>query len=114
MNWEHLDVQAGFWRGRGTSDKIANICWIMEKASEILKNIYFCFIDYAKAFDYVLTTNHGKFLRKWEYQTMLPISWETCMWFKKLQLELDKEQWTGSKLRKEFNKAVYCHPAYLT
>ena len=60
-----------------------------------------------------MTTNHGKFLRKWEYQATLPISGETCMWFKNQQLELDKEQWTGSKLGKEFNKAVYCHPCLL-
>ena len=47
------DVQAGFRKGRGTRDQIANICWIMEKAREFQKNIYFCFIDYAKAFDCV-------------------------------------------------------------
>ena len=51
---------------------------------------------------------------RWEYQTTLPASWETCMQDKKQQLELDMEQWTGSKLRKEYVKAVYCHPAYLT
>ena len=53
MNWEFPDVQAGFWRARGTRDQIANICWIMEKAKEFQKNIYFCFIDYAEAFDYM-------------------------------------------------------------
>ena len=52
MNRELPDVQAGFRKGRGTRDQIANICWIMEKAREFQKNIYFCFIDYAKAFDY--------------------------------------------------------------
>ena len=51
MNYEILDVQAGFRKGRGTRDQIANICWIIEKAREFQKNIYFCFIDYAKAFD---------------------------------------------------------------
>ena len=56
-NHELLDVQAGFRKGRGTRDQIANICWIMEKAREFQKNIYFCFIDYAKAFDY---TDHNK------------------------------------------------------
>ena len=57
MNREFPDVQAGFWKGRGTRDQIANIHWIIEKAKEFRKNIYFCFIDYAKAFDYV---NHNK------------------------------------------------------
>ena len=53
MNWEIPDVQAGFRKGRGTRDEIANICWIIEKAKEFQKNIYFCFIDFAKAFNYV-------------------------------------------------------------
>ena len=53
VNREHIDVQTGFRKGRGTRDQIANICWIMEKARELQKNIYFCFIDYAKAFDCV-------------------------------------------------------------
>ena len=57
VNWELPDVQAGFWKGRGTKDQIANILWIMEKAREFQKNIYFCFIDYAKAFDCV---DHNK------------------------------------------------------
>ena len=59
------DVQAGFWRGRGTRDQIANICWIMEKAREFQKNIYFCFTDYAKAFDCVYHNN--LFLKRLEY-----------------------------------------------
>ena len=53
MNWELPDVQVGFIKGRGTRDQIANICWILEKAREFQKNIYFCFIDYTKAFDHV-------------------------------------------------------------
>ena len=53
VNHELPDVEAGFKKGRGTRDQIANICWIIEKAREFQKNIYFCFIDYAKAFDYV-------------------------------------------------------------
>ena len=65
------------------------------------------------AFD-MLITNCGKFLKRWEYQTTLPASWETCMQVKKQQLELDMEQWTGSKLGKEYFKAVYCHRVYLT
>ena len=69
VNHELRDVQAGFRKGRGTRDQIANIRWIMEKAREFQKNIYVCFIDYAKALDYVITTNSGKFLKRWEYQT---------------------------------------------
>ena len=61
-----------------------------------------------------ITTNCGKFFKRWEYQTTLPASWETCMQVNKQQLELEMEQWTGSKLEKEYIKAVYCHLAYLT
>ena len=73
MNQELSDVQAEFRKGRGTKDQIANICWIVEKAREFQKNIYFCFIHYDKAFVWI-TTNYGKFLKKWEYQTTLPVS----------------------------------------
>ena len=58
-----------------------------------------------------ITPNYGKFLKRWEYQTTLPASWEICMQVKKQQLELDMEQQTGSKLGKEYIKVVYCHPA---
>ena len=68
MNCELPDVQSGFRKGRGTRDQIANICWIIEKARVPEKNIYFCFIDDAKAFVWI-TTNCGKFLKRWEYQT---------------------------------------------
>ena len=61
-----------------------------------------------------ITAKCEKFLKRWEYQTTLPASWEICIQVKKQQLEPDMEQWTGSKLRKEYVKAVYCHPAYLT
>ena len=111
MNHELPDVPVGFWKGRGTRNQIANIRWIIEKAREFQKNI--CFIDYAKAFDWI-TTNCGKFWRRWEYWTTWPASWEICVQVKKPQLELDVEQQTGSKLGKEYVKAVYCHPAYLT
>ena len=67
---------------------------------------------YAKDFLWI-TTNCGKFLKSWEYQTSLPASWETCIQVKKQKLELDMEQWIGSKLGKEYIKAVYCHLAYL-
>ena len=61
-----------------------------------------------------ITTNCGKFLKRWEYQTTWPASWEICMQVKKQQLELDMEQWIGSKSGKEYVKPVYCHPDYLT
>ena len=93
----------------------------LEKAREFQKNIYFCFIDYAKAFDCVdhnklwkILKEMGKFWKRWEYQTTRPASWEICMQVRKQQLELDTEQQTGSKLGKEYVKAVYYHPAYLT
>ena len=113
MNWELPDGQVGFRKGRGIKDQIANICWITEKARQFQKNICFRFIVYAKAFDCVITTNCGKFWKRWEYQTTWPASWEICMQVKKQQLELDMEQQTGSKLGKEYVKAVYCHSAYL-
>ena len=97
VNRELPDVQAGFRKGRGTRDQIANIRWIIEKAREFQKNIYFCFIDYANAFDCVITINCGKFFERWEYQTTWPASWETCMQVRKPQLEQDMEQQTGSK-----------------
>ena len=97
VNCELPDVQAGFRKGRGTRDQIANIHWIMEKAREFQKNIYFCFIDYAKAFDCVDHNKVRKILREMEDQTTWPASWENCMQVGKEQLELDMEQETGSK-----------------
>ena len=97
VNRELPDVQVGFKKGRGTADQIANIRWIIEKAIEFQKNIYFCFINYAKALTVWITTNCGKFWKRWEYQTTWPASWETCMQVRKQQLELDMEQQTCSK-----------------
>ena len=91
------DVQASFRKGRGTRDQVANIHWIIEKAREFQKNIYFCIIDYAKVLTVWITTNCGKFWKNWEYQTTWPASWEICMEVRKQQLELDMEQQTGSK-----------------
>jgi len=82
---------------RGTRDQIANIRWIMEKAREFQKNIYFGFIDSAKAFDCVDHNKLWDILKKWEYQTTWSASWETYMQVRKQQLELDMEQQTGSK-----------------
>ena len=97
MNWELLHVQTGFRKGRGTRDQITNICQIIKKAREFQKNIYFCFIDYAKAFDCVDHKKLLKILKEMEYQTIWPASWEICMQVQKQQLELDMEQQTGSK-----------------
>ena len=74
VNRKILDVQAGFRNGRGTKDQIANICWIIGKAREIQKSIYYFFIDYAKAFDHVDYNKLWKILKEVEYQTTLPAS----------------------------------------
>ena len=94
MNRELPDVQAGFSKGRETRDQIASVRWIIKKAREFQKNI--CFINYPKAFVWI-TTNCGKFWKRWEYQTTWPASWEICVHVRKQQLELDMEQQTGSK-----------------
>ena len=112
VNSELPDVPAGFRKGRGTRDQIANICWIIDKAREFQKNIYFYFIDYAKAFNCVDHNKLWKILKKMGIPDHL-----TCLLRNLLvgqKLELDVEQQTGSKQEKEDVKAVYCHPAYLT
>jgi len=93
-------------------DQIANICWIIEKAREFQKSIYL--LTMLKLLTVCITINCGKFLKRLLYQTTLSASCETCMQIKKQHLELDMELQTGSKLEKEYIKAVYCHPAYLT
>ena len=97
VNCELPDVQACFRNGRGTRDQIGNIHWIIGKAREFLKNIYFCFIDYPKAFDCMDHKKLENSERDGEYQTTWPASWEICMQARKQQLELDMEQQTGSK-----------------
>ena len=114
MNGELSDVQAGFRKGRGTRDQIANICWIIEKAREFPKNIYFCFIDYAKAFDCV---DHNKL---WKIGKEMGIPDHLTCLLRNLyagqdttvRTELDMEQWSGSKFGKEYVKAVYGHLGY--
>ena len=97
MNRELPDVQAGFRKGRGIRDQIANIQWIIKKAREFQKNIYFCFIDYAKAFDYVDHNKLWRILKEVWIPDHLTASWGTCMQVRKQQLELDMEQQTDSK-----------------
>ena len=113
VNCELSDVQAGFRKGRRTRDPIAKICWITEKARELQKNIYSCFIDCAKTFDCVNHNKLWKIVQEVGIPDHLTCLLRTCIQVKKQQLELDREQ-TGSKSGKEYVKAVYCHPAYLT
>ena len=97
MTHEIPDVQVGFRKDGGTKDQIANMHWIIKKAREFQKNIYFCFIDYVNALTVWIKTNCGKFWKTWEYQTTWPAFWKTYMHVKKQQLKLDMEQQTGSK-----------------
>ena len=98
MNYEIPDVQVGFRKGTGTRDQIANICWIIKKAREFQKNIYFSLLTMPKPLTVWITTNCGKFWKRWEYPTSWPCSWEVCMQsVRKQQLELDMEQQSGSK-----------------
>ena len=108
-NQELPGVQAGFRKGRGTRDQIANICWIIEKAREFQKNIYLVSSITIKPLTVWIMTNGGKLLERWEYQTILPILRETCMQVKKQQLEPCMEQLSGSRMRKEHDRAVCCH-----
>ena len=92
VNHKPPDVQAGFQKGRGTRDQIANIHWIIKEARDFQKNTYFCFIDYAKAFDCVDHNKLWKILKEIEIPDTWSASWEICMQVKKQQLELDVEQ----------------------
>ena len=114
VNHELPDVQAGFRKDRGTRDQIVNICWIMEKAREFQKNIYFCFIEYAKAFDCVDQNKLWKILKEMGIPDHL-----TCL-LRNLYAGQEATVRTGHgttdwfQIRKRVVKAVYCHPAYLT
>ena len=114
VNRELSDVQAGLRKGRGTTDQIANICWIIEKAREFQKNIYFCFIDYAKAFDCVDYNKLWKILKEMGIPEYL-----TCL-LRNLYAGQGATVRSGNgtidwfQQEKEYVKAVYCHPAYLT
>ena len=112
MNCEIPDVQAGFRNGRGTRDQIANICWIMEKAREFQKNISFCFIDYAKAFDCV---DHNK-LRKILKEMGIPDHLTSLLRNQYSGQEATVRTGHGTTDWFQIGKGVwlYCHPAYLT
>ena len=110
MHWELPDVQAGFRKGRGTRDQIANIHWIIEKAREFQKNIYF--IDYTKTFGCVDHDTLWKILQEMGIADHLSCLLRN-LYADQEETEPDMEQWTGSTLGKEYIRAVYCHPAYL-
>ena len=114
VNWEFLDVQSGFRKGRGTRDQITSIHWIIEKTREFQKNIYIISLTMLKSLTVLIIINCGKLLKRWEYQTILVVSWDTCMQVKKQQLESCLEQQTGSRLRKKYNRVVYYYPVYFT
>ena len=114
VNHELPDAQAGFRKGKGTRDQIANIFWIIEKAREFQKNIYFCFIDYAKAFDCV---DHNK---RWKILREMGIPDHLICLLRNLYTGQEATVRTGNRttdwfqIGKEYVQAVYCHPAYLT
>ena len=97
VNHELPAVQTGFRKGRGTREQIANIRWIIKKAREFQKNIYFCFIDYVKDFDSVAHNKMWKILQEMGIPDHLTASWEICIQVNKQQLEPGMEQQTGSK-----------------
>ena len=111
MDQEIPDVQAEFRKGRGSRDQIGNIPWITEKARQFQENI--CFIDYTKAFDYVDHKKVWKILKDVGIPDHLTCLLRNLYEVKEQQLYPDMEQWTGSKLGKEYDKAIYCHTAYL-
>ena len=114
MNHETPDVQAGFRKGRGSRDQIVSICWIIEKVREFQKNIYFCFIDYAKAFDCV---NHNKL---WKILKEVGISDHLTCLMRNLYAGQEETVRTGHgttdcfQIGKGVHQAIYCYPAYLT
>ena len=117
MNQELIDVQVRFRKGRGKTRHQRSNCQHPldhRKSKRVPEKHLSASLTAPKLLTVWITTNCGKFLKRWDYHTTLPASWEICIQFKKQQLELDMEQQTGSKLRKEYVKAVYCHPAYLT
>jgi len=114
MKLELPDVQAEFRKGRRTRDQIANICWIIKKQESSRKTSTFALLTMPKPLTVWITTNYGKFFKKWECHATWNAYWEICIQVKKQQLELNMKQQTDSKLGKEYVKTVYCHLAYLT
>ena len=115
--WQYInlglrDVQAGFRKGRVTRSNCQHL--LEHQKGKRVPESTSASLAMMKPLTVWITTNCEKFFKRWEYQTTWPASWEICMQVKKQQLEMDMKQWTGSKLGKEYFKAVYCHPAYLT
>ena len=106
VNHELPDVQAGFRKGWGTRNQIANICQIIKKQESSRKTSTCASLTMPKPLTMWITTNCGKFLKRWKYQTTWPASWYTCIKVKKQQLEPDMEQWIVSKLGKKFIQIV--------
>ena len=114
MNHELPGVQAGFRKGRGTRDQIANICWIMEKARQFQKNIYLCFIDYAKAFDSVDHNKLWKILKEMGIPDQLICLLRNLYAGQEATVRARHGITDWFQKEKEYVKAVYCHPGYLT
>ena len=114
MNCELSDVQAGFRKGRGTRDQIANICWIIKKAREFQKTVYFCFIDYVKAFDCVDLNKLWKILKEMGIPGHLTCLLRNLYAGQEAAVRTGHETTDCFQIGKEYVKAVYCHPAYLT
>ena len=113
MNREHPAVQAGFRKGREEPEiKLPTSVGLSKRQDNSRRTSTSALLTTLKPLTLWITTNCGKFLKWWEYQTILPTSCEICLQVKKQQLEPDMEQCTDYKLGKEYIKAVYCHPAY--
>ena len=113
-NWELPDVQAGFRKGRGTRDQIANIRWIIEKARGFQKNIYFCLIDCAKAFDYMDHNKLWKILKEMGMRDHLTYLLRNLYAGQEATVRTGHGATDWFRIGKEYVRAVYCHPAYLT
>ena len=113
MNHELPDVQAGFRKAEEPEIKLPTAIESLKMQESSRKTFTYVLLAMPKPLT-VWITKTGKFFKRWESQTTLPASWEICMQVRKQQLVPDMEQLTGSKLGKEYIKAVYCHPAYLT
>ena len=114
VNREIPDVQADFRKGRGTRDQIANTHWIIEKTREFQKNIYFCFIDYAKAFDCMDHNKLWKILKEMGIPDHLTCLLRNLYAGQETIVGTGHRTTDGSKLERVYIKAVYCHLAYLT
>ena len=114
LNQELPDVQDGFRKGRGKRDRITKSVGSPKKQESSRKTSISALLTMTKPLTVWITTNCGKFWKRWEYQTTIPASWKICMQVRKQQLDLDMVKRTGSKLGKVYIKGVYCHPAYLT